>query len=137
MENRKQSVTILSLDEKKLVPRRVRVVREEPENVAEKDLVRRLTEQREGKSLLEFCRELAGIVMRRYRVENEASEVRRIITADLRKSLKCTKLQADSLFELALEVIHVKIHGRYQRTGADLTFLIAKAGGVVRNVSLN
>jgi len=136
MQKRKQSVTVLSFDNAQSGPRAT-FYREEEESQAERDLLRRLSEEAEGMSLLSFCRELAGHLIRRYRSGDEPAEVRATFEEELAGALECDPFQAECLVELAIEVLHVKVHGKYRRDPVELSFLIAQTTGVVREVSWN
>ena len=87
---------------------------------------------RAGKDLLELCREIAGLLLKRYLVADTAAEVRAELTAELKARLSCTDRQAQALITLALEIIHLKSYGEYRCSAARLEKLIAIAGGVSR-----
>ena len=104
---------------------------------AEEKLVNRIFREGNGKGLIKFCRELAVILIRRYMVENDADGLREKLCASLIATLDCTRLQAQCLIDLALELIHAKVHGKYRRTDVELSFLIATATGAVDDVNAN
>jgi hypothetical protein len=87
--------------------------------------------------LLGLCHEIAGLLLRRYAENSDAVAVRREAKAMLMKMMACDAVRADHLLDLALELIHVKAKGRYQRNALELSLLIARAGDQVRNVSDN
>lgn len=60
-------------------------------------------------------------------------EVRRCLMATLR----CDATRAGRIVDLALELIHVKINGRYRRNPLELSQLIARAGNQLRDVRDN
>jgi len=115
----------------------LREVNRVAELTAEENLARRIFQDGHGKSLIKFCRELAGILIRGYRSEGDAGEIRQRLAASLMETLRCSEKQALCLVELALELIHAKIHGKYRRSEADLACLIATATGAVQDVSAN
>ena len=114
-----------------------RAYRDEETSPAEHELMRRLADGAEGMSLLVFCRELAGLLIRRYRAGDDPAEVRADFERELTDRLECEEEQARCLVELAIEVLHVRVHGAYRRDAVELTFLIARATGAVREVSWN
>lgn len=60
-------------------------------------------------------------------------EVRRCLVATLR----CDDFRAGQIVDLALELIHVKINGRYRRNPLELSQLIARAGNQLRDLRDN
>ncbi len=69
--------------------------------------------------------------------KNDAAAVRREVRARLMQMMSCTAERAERLIELSLELIHVKIHGRYRRNPLELSLLIARAGNQLREVGDN
>lgn len=63
--------------------------------------------------------------------------VRREVRARLMQMMACTEARAERLIDLSLELIHVKVHGRYQRNPLELSLLIAQAGNQLREVMDN
>ncbi len=104
---------------------------------AEQELSQRIFREGNGRGLVMFCRELAVILIRQYNQETAISELRARLGGSLQATLHCTAVQADCLIDLALELIHAKVHGRYRRTDVELSFLIATATGAVEDVSHN
>lgn len=106
---------------------------------AEEALTQRISLEggRGSKELLRFCRELAIILLRSYRSDEEVGELRDKLSASLMVTLNCTEKQALCLVELALELIHAKLRGSYKRTEVELSYLIATATGAVSDVSAN
>ncbi len=86
---------------------------------------------------MKFCRELAVIMIRRHSGEEEAGQLRQNLAVDLQSALSCTALQSDCLIDIALEIIHAKVHGTYRRSPLELSYLIAMATGVVDDLSAN
>jgi len=96
------------------------------------------TEQESASSgLLGLCHEIAGLILRRQMEKNDAVAVRREVRARLVRMMSCTEERAERLIDLSLELIHVKIHGRFQRNPLELSLLIARAGNQLRNVGDN
>jgi hypothetical protein len=87
--------------------------------------------------LLGLCHEIAGLILRRQMEKNDAVAVRREVRARLVQMMSCTEERAERLIDLSLELIHVKIHGRFQRNPLELSLLIARAGNQLRNVGDN
>lgn len=107
-----------------------------PESSAGKAVTRQESESlRSG--LLGLCHEIAGLLLRRQIEQNDAAAVRREVRARLVKMMACTGERADRLIDLSLELIHVKIHGRYDRNPLELSLLIARAGNQLREVRDN
>jgi len=69
--------------------------------------------------------------------KNDAVAVRREVRARLMQTMSCTAERAERLIELSLELIHVKIYGRYRRDPLELSLLIAWAGNQLREVGDN
>jgi hypothetical protein len=107
-----------------------------PQN-AEEELSNRIFLEGNGKGLIRFCRELSLVLIRQYSQENDATELRSKLTNSLMATLHCTEIQAVSLVELSLELIHAKVHGAYRRSSVELSYLIAMATGAVSDVSSN
>ena len=59
------------------------------------------------------------------------------IRKELMGALPCGRDQANSLLRLSMEVIHLHSYGDYRRGTLDLARLIAEAGGLLRDPSLN
>lgn len=104
---------------------------------AEEELCNRIFREGNGRGLINFCRELSGIMMRQYSGEGDVGELRSRLESSLIATLRCSSLQAQCLIDLALELIHARIHGRYRRTEVELSYLIATATGAVSDVSSN
>lgn len=140
MTNRKQSITTLTFDpDKSVKPRFYSMSEGENLKAASSDssLARKLESADSGKGLLPFCRELAGLLIRRYLIENDPAEVRRSVSRDLGKSMRINQRSAGYLIDLALELIHLKVHGEYCRNEIELSLLISKATGSVGDLRVN
>ena len=140
MIKRKQSVTTLNFDSNAPVQRGYySKTEDESLKIAAANLAhaREFGDTTEGKGLLNFCKDLAGLLIRRYLVESDPAEVRRSVSQDLQKSMKCAKTDVSYLIELALELIHLKVHGEYCRNELELSLLISKATGDVGDLRLN
>lgn len=87
--------------------------------------------------LLGLCHEIAGLILRRQIEKKDAVAVRSEVRARLVKMMSCTEERAERLIDLSLELIHVKIHGRFQRNPLELSLLIARAGNQLRSVADN
>jgi len=87
--------------------------------------------------LLGLCHEIAGLILRRQIEKKDAVAVRTEVRARLVRMMSCTEERAERLIDLSLELIHVKIHGRFQRNPLELSLLIARAGNQLRSVSDN
>ena len=136
----KQSVTTLNFDSNSPVQRGYysRIDDENLKTAAiDESISRRFTSPSETKGLLPFCKEVAGLLIRRYLVANDPAEVRRTVSADLQKSMHCNKKSAAYLIDLALELIHLKVHGEYCRNEIELSLLISKATGTVGDLQVN
>ena len=107
------------------------------ETIVEKDLAQRIFREGNGRGLIKFCRELSGVLIRRYMVEPDAASLRARLCASLVVTLQCTELQAQCLIDLSLELIHAKLHGEYRRSNVELSYLIATATGAVEDVGSN
>jgi len=104
---------------------------------AEEELTNRIFLEGNGKGLIRFCRELSLVLIRQYSVENDATELRSKLSTSLMATLHCSEIQAVSLVELSLELIHARVHGAYRRSSVELSYLIAMATGAVSDVSSN
>lgn len=108
-----------------------------PSRTAEEDLCNRIFREGNGRGLINFCRELSGIMIRQYSGEGDVGELRGRIESSLIATLRCSSLQAQCLIDLALELIHARVHGQYRRTKVELSYLIATATGAVSDASSN
>lgn len=104
---------------------------------AEAELTNRIFQEGNGKGLMKFCRELAVILIRRYSVDDDATDLRETLVPSLVDTLSCSDDQANCLIDLSLEIIHAKIHGKYRRSDLELSYLIAMATGAVTDVAAN
>ncbi len=107
------------------------------ETVADDSHCQRILRAGNGKGLIKFCRELAVIILRRYSIEDDAAQLRSRLHQSLMQTLQCSSQQAECLIDLALELIHSKVHGRYRRTELELSYLVATATGAVSDISAN
>lgn len=89
------------------------------------------------KGLLGLCHEIAGLILRRHIEKNDAVAVRCEVRGRLVQMMQCSEERAERLIDLSLELIHVKIHGRFQRNPLELGLLIARAGNQLREVGDN
>jgi len=108
-----------------------------PAKASRKDSVVRIYNATNGLGLMKFCRELALLMIRRHAGEEDACQIRQTLAAELQSEISCTALQAGSLIDLALEIIHVRVHGTYRRSPLELSYLIAMANGAVGDLSAN
>ncbi|MDF1813006.1 MAG: hypothetical protein P1V20_12350 [Verrucomicrobiales bacterium] len=108
-----------------------------PEISAEEKLTKRILRDGNGKGLMKFCRELSVILIRRYSIDDDAADLREALVPSLQNTLNCSEQQAHCLIDLALEMIHAKVHGKYRRTDVELGGLIAVATGAVTDVAAN
>jgi hypothetical protein len=90
-----------------------------------------------GEGLMKFCRELAVIMIRRHSSGKDAEHLRQTMTGELQATLSCTGQQAHGLVDIALEIIHARVHGTYRRSPLELSYLIATATGAVGDLSVN
>ncbi len=140
MTTRKQSITTLTFGPDTAVKRGYYSrVEEESLKIASAHITNagRFGDTTEGKGLLQFCKELAGMLIRRYLVENDPAEVRQAVSRHLQQSMKCDRANAAYLIDLALELIHLKVHGEYCRNEIELSLLISKATGSVGDLQVN
>ena len=89
------------------------------------------------KGLPGLCHEIAGLILRRHIEKSDAVAVRREVRGRLVQMMKCSEERAERLIDLSLELIHVKIHGRFKRNPLELSLLIARAGNQLREVRDN
>jgi hypothetical protein len=108
-----------------------------PLQSAEEELTSRIFKEKSGKALMKFCRELTMVLIRRYSIDEDASDLRDSLCDSLESTLKCTRAQANSLIDLSLEMIHAKVRGKYRRTDLEISYLIATATGAVSDISSN
>lgn len=87
--------------------------------------------------LLSFCHEVAGLIIRRHLSGIDPEAVRLEVTDRLVSLMKCSEERATRLVDLSLELIHVKMHGKFERNPLELSLLIARAGNQLRDVSNN
>ena len=86
------------------------------------------------RGLLRLCEEIAGTLLRRRLEGGDPVEVVRRMRRDLVFHLPdCDETRAGRLVDLALELLHVKAHGRYRRNALELGELIAEAGRRLRD----
>ncbi len=109
----------------------------EPETAAEKNLVNQIFQAGNGQGLIDFCRQLSQILIRAYIAETDLDSLRTRVCASLVTTLQCSHQQAVCLVELALELIHSRVHGEYRRSTVELSYLITMASGAIRDVSAN
>ncbi len=132
-------MTTLSFDNDRAVDRHY-FQRTEEENLkaaaADEALAQRFRKN-DGKGLLQFCKEVAGSLIQRYLVSNDPKQVRFTVSRDLQKLTGCSGKQASYLIDLALELIHLKVHGEYCRNEIELSLLISKASGLVEDLQMN
>ena len=105
--------------------------------LSEQEQIHQVFRAGDGLGLIKFCRELAVILVRKFDTEKDATSVRTRLSDSIVNTLNCTRKQAESLIDLSLELIHFKVHGEYRRSEIELSYLIAKATGVVDKVSNN
>lgn len=110
---------------------------EDEELSAENRLANRIFEEGNGRALIKFCRELSGVIIRRYMVESDAEVVRNKVCASLVRTMNCTEQQGHCLVDLSMELIHARLHGKYRRSNVELSYLIATATGAVTDVGVN
>ena len=138
MRMKKQSTTVLSFDADHAAPCSRHYRYEEQNDLEDQvDPLNRAGSNTQDSGLLNFCRELSVILIKKYLVGDDPAEVRQEVIFELIARLHCTRAQANHLVDLALEILHVQVHGRYRRSEVELTYLIAKTTGAVRDVSLN
>ncbi len=89
------------------------------------------------RGLLGLCHEIAGLILRRRMENRDAVAVRHEVRKRLVRMLSCPEERAERLIDLSLELIHVKIHGRFQRNPLELSLLIARAGNQLREAGDN
>lgn len=88
--------------------------------------------------LLGLCKEIAYHMLRRGSEGEYPAAVIQDLRIGLMKQLPdCDEVRAKSLVTLAIELLHVKIHGRFRRNVLDLSELIARADKRLRHVSDN
>ncbi len=106
-------------------------------NKAETDLSILIFQTGNGLALVKFCRELSGVIIGQYSMETDVVIIRTRVRRSLVANLRCSELQADSLFALSLELIHARLHGHYRRSNLEIGYLIAMASGAVADISAN
>lgn len=89
------------------------------------------------KELLELCTEIAGALLLGYTDGKPGRFVRRVITKGLAAKLRCPHLQAQSLVDLSLELIHFEAYGGFKRNFLELSLLVARCSGEVGDVREN
>lgn len=89
------------------------------------------------KELLELCTEIAGALLLGYTDGKPGRFVRRVITKGLAAKLRCPQLQAQSLVDLSLELIHFEAYGGFKRNFLELSLLVARCSGEVGDVREN
>lgn len=88
--------------------------------------------------LLLLCHEIAFELLRRSSETRDPISAKRSMIRELMQFLPdCDEHRARSLMELAIELIHVKVHGRFERNLLDLSELIMRADNRLREVSNN
>ncbi|MDF1826078.1 MAG: hypothetical protein P1U68_15640 [Verrucomicrobiales bacterium] len=90
-----------------------------------------------GNELMELCTEIAGALLRGYTDEKPGRSVRQAIVNGLVEKMACRKVQAESLVDLSLELIHLQAYGEYRSDVLELSLLVAKSGGEVSETSFN
>lgn len=90
-----------------------------------------------GQELVELCAEISGALLRGYADGKSGHQVRQMIVQGLEEKIRCPRYQAQSLVDLSLELIHFQAFGRFKQSSLELSFLAAKCGGHVEDVSLN
>lgn len=88
--------------------------------------------------LMKLCEEIACTLLRNLEDKGEAvAAVRATREALVTHLPDCDAERAGWLVDLALELLHVKAKGRFQRNALELSQLIARAGRQLRNLSDN
>lgn len=104
----------------------------------EEELTDRMLREKNGKPMFAICREMAGLLSCAY--SNSSTEVMELGNAlidHLVEKRDFSRQQAGCILDLALDLIHARIHGTYRRSNVDLGFLIAVASGEVTDVAAN
>lgn len=101
------------------------------------EAVRKTVPESARSGLLGLCHEIAGLILRRHAEGKDAVTVRREVSANLVRVMACPTERAERLIDLSLELIHLKVHGRYQRDALELSLLIAQAANQLRKVGDN
>ncbi|MCB1089379.1 MAG: hypothetical protein KDM63_20240 [Verrucomicrobiae bacterium] len=83
------------------------------------------------------CDELASRFVLACLVNDDPLEVRDAMEIELAKEFDLTPERAGQLFDLALEVMHLKVHGHYHSSEAEIGFLIASVTGGLNEVGNN
>ena len=94
---------------------------------AEEELNRLILQDGKGRSLLRFCNELAAMLIRNYLNAYCTDAVRKGVCENLVETLACTEQQAHCLVDLALELIHVRVHNDYRYQNVNLDYQISMA----------
>lgn len=89
------------------------------------------------RGLLGLCEEVAATLLRRQLETGDATRTVREVRRCLMASLHCDSARAGQIVDLSLELIHVKVTGRYRRDPLELSQLIARAGNQLRDVRHN
>lgn len=87
--------------------------------------------------LLRFCHEIAGLLIRRHLAGIQPEAARQEVRERLIQLMSCSEERAEWLVDLSLELIHVKMHGKFERNPLELSLLIARAGNQLRDLSSN
>ncbi len=79
--------------------------------------------------LLDLCDRLADRFVRLCRGEDHPMVIRRRLERELRAEYGLDRERAEKLLDLTLEVLHLRTHGRYERSLAEIGYLIAFVTG--------
>jgi hypothetical protein len=83
----------------------------------------------DGAGLLEICHEIADRFVLACLVNDHPFAVREAMEIGLAEEYDLPSERAERLFDLALEVMHLRIHGRYFSPLAEIGHLIAAVTG--------
>lgn len=88
-------------------------------------------------ALLELCREIAGTLLRGIQKRQNPYRVRSTLCEDLQRVGGFSPDQAESLVDLAIELIRAKSSGEYRRDESGISSLVTRALGGNDSEGLN
>lgn len=91
----------------------------------------------EGGPLFELCAELGDRFVAACLVEDDPYLVREWMEKGIANDFELSPERAGKLFDLALEVLHLRTHGRYFGSVAEVGYLISSASGGLTEPGIN
>ncbi len=93
--------------------------------------------KKSGSSLMMLCKDIAGTLIRRYSETGDPRKACDEVRSVLVEKLDCSAGRAIALIDLALEMIRLNSYGEYRRSDLEMSLLVSRAAGTLREIDLN